>query len=170
MRLVAGVLEADAVGLEHAELVQSGHDRLLVEDAHHHRLPMDTRQRHYAQVDMAPVNGQTDTTVLRQAPLGDVHLGHDLHPRDRACSHPPGDSGDVMQDPVDSEAHAQLASVGRQVHIGGALLDGLRHDLVDKLDNRRVLSGLAQVDHFGADLLHLFDVAILLGDHVLEPV
>ena len=120
---------------------------------------------------MAPVDGQPDAAVLGQAPLGDVHLRHDLHARDRAARHPPRDGGGVVQHPVDAEAHAQLAPVGRQVDVGGALLDRLRDDLVDQLDDRRVVGGLAQVDDLGGVALFLLlDLAVLLGDDVLEPV
>ena len=40
--------------------------------------------------------------------------------------------------------------VGREVDVGGALLDGLGDDPVDELDDRRVVGGLAQVDDLGA--------------------
>ena len=65
---------------------------------------------------------------------------------------------DVLQHAVDAEAHAHLAAVGLEVDVGGALLDGLGDDLVDELDDRRVVGGLAQVDDLGGPgLLLLLD-------------
>ena len=61
-----------------------------------------------------------------------------------AGGHPPRHRGDVLQHAVDAEAHAQLAPVGREVDVGGAALDGLGDDLVDELDDRRVVGGLVQ--------------------------
>src|SRR3954464_13526697 len=42
----------------------------------------------------------------------------------------------VLEHAVDGEAGAQGAAVGRQVHVGGPLLDGLGDDAVDELDDR----------------------------------
>ena len=53
----------------------------------------------------------------------------------------------LEQHAVDAEAHAQLGClVGLEVDVRGAVLDRLGDDLVDELDDRRVVGGLAQVD------------------------
>ena len=57
-----------------------------------------------------------------------------------------------MQDAVDPEAHAQLFAVGGEVDVGGAPLDRLGDDLVDELDDGRVLGGLVQRDDLGVFL------------------
>ena len=127
-------------------LSSSHDDGLLVEHAHHDALAVDARQRHDAQVDVAAVDDQADAPVLGQALLGDVQLGHDLDARDHAGGHPPRHGGDVLQDAVDPEAHAQLAPFGREVDVGGAALDRLGDELVDELDYGRVVGGLVQGD------------------------
>ena len=83
-----------------------------------------------------PSTVRPDAAVLGQAPLGDVQLGHDLHARDHSGGHAPRDRSDVLQDAVNAHPHAHLVAVGRQVHVGGAPLDGLGDDLVDELDDR----------------------------------
>ena len=70
---------------------------------------------------------------------------------------------------VDAEAHAQLAPVGSQVDVGGAALDGLRDDLVDELDDRRVFGGLVQGDDLGA-FLAVLEGLRRLADDVFEAV
>ena len=95
---------------------------------------------------------QADAAVLRHAPLGDVEVAHDLHAADRAGDHPLGDRRRLLEHAVDAEAHAQLLAVGRQVHVRGADLDRLGDDLVDELDDRRLVAALAQLDDLGAPL------------------
>ena len=122
---------------------------------------MDAGQRDDAQVDVVAVDGEPDAAVLRDAALGDVEVAHDLHAADDAADHAPRHGGRVDEHAVDAEAHAQLVAVGREVHVGGALLDGLGDDPVDELDDRRVLGGLAQLDDLGAALLLLLEAGRL---------
>ena len=72
----------------------------------------------------------------------------------------------LAQHAVDAEAHAHVAALGLEVDVGGALLDGLRDDRVDELDDRRVVRGLADLGDLGQLLLALLD---RLGDRVVEP-
>ena len=59
-----------------------------------------------------PSTGEPEATVLWQAPLGDVEVGHDLHARRHAGRHPPRHGDRVVQHAVDAEADAQVAPVG----------------------------------------------------------
>ena len=115
--LVHRPLEALPLLVGQPELVELHHDRVLVEDAHHDRLAVYARQRHDSQVDVSAVDLQPDAAVLRQAPLGDVQVGHDLHARDhpRGCS--PWNRRDVLQDAVDAEAHTQLVPIGSEMDV-----------------------------------------------------
>ena len=115
-----------------------------------------------------PSTDQPDAPVLGQAPLGDVELGHDLHARDHPGGHLARHRGDVLQDAVDPEADPYLLAVGREVDIRGAPLDRLGDDLVDELDDRRILVALVQRDDLG-----VFFGLLLLGrvlDDVFEAV
>ena len=134
------------LALGHAERLDVHHDRVLVEDPHHDALAVDRRQRHDAQVDVVAVDGQADAPVLRDPPLGDVELGHDLDPRDDAGSHPSRDRRQVVEDAVDAQPDPQVLTVGRQVQIRGPRLDGLSDELVDEPNDRRVVGRLPQVD------------------------
>ena len=130
----------------HAELLERHDDVVLVEDADDDRLAVDARQRHDAQVDVAAVDGQADAAVLRACGARRCRGRHDLHAADDAGDHAPRHVRRLDEHAVDAEAHAQLGAVGLEVDVGGALLDGLGDDLVDELDDRRVVGGLAQVD------------------------
>ena len=81
MRLADAMLEPLALVIVIAELVQLHDDGLLVQDAQHDALAVDARQGHDAQIHPMPVDGEAEATVLGQAPLGDVQVGHDLHAR-----------------------------------------------------------------------------------------
>ena len=119
---------------------------------------------------MAAVHREPHAAVLGQAPLGDVQVGHDLHARDDTAGHAPRHRRHVLQHAVDAKAHAQLALVGGQVHVGGAALDRLGDDLVDELDRGGVVGAGAQIDHFSALALLLGLACLGLGDDVLETV
>ena len=56
---------------------------------------------------------------------------------------------DVAEHAVDAEAHAHLACRPARSGCRSAVLDRLGDDLVDELDDRRVVGGLAQVDDLG---------------------
>ena len=156
--LVEGALEALALWRGHAELLELHDDRALVEDPDDDRLAVHAGQRHDAQVDVMAVDRQADATILRDAPLGDVEVAHDLHAADDAEHHPPLDRGGLDEHAVDPEAHAQLVAVGLEMDVRGALLDGLGDDLVDEPDDRRVVGRLAQVDDVGRALVLLVAV------------
>ena len=132
---------------ERVEVV--GDAAVLVQDAHDDRLAVHAGQRDDAQVDVLAVDREPDAAVLRHAALGDVEVAHDLHAADRAGDHPLGDRRRLLQHAVDAEAHAQLTPVGGEVHVGGARLHRLGDDLVDELDDRRLVAALAQLDDLG---------------------
>ena len=55
---------------------------LLVEQTQHDALAAQRRHRRHAHVHLAVLQPQPDAPVLRNAPLGDVELGHDLEAAD----------------------------------------------------------------------------------------
>ena len=62
----------------HADLVQvERHDR-AVEHPHDDAFAEHRGQHADAQIDRVAADGQLDAAVLRQPPLGDVEIGHDL--------------------------------------------------------------------------------------------
>ncbi len=56
--------------------------RRPVQEAHDHALSVERGKRGNAQIDLAAQDLDLDAPVLRQAPLGDVELRHQLHARD----------------------------------------------------------------------------------------
>ena len=99
-----------------------------------------------AHVDRAAGDRQRQAAVLRQAALGDVEVGHDLHARDDAASHARGDPLRGGEHAVDAVLDARLAGDRSEVDVAGAELDGLGDDRVDELDDRRVVGLVADVD------------------------
>ena len=94
-----------------------------------------------------------EAAVLRDAPLGDVDVGHDLEPADDAGLDRLGRAHDLVQHAVDAEAHPQVVLGRLEVDVRRAVLDRLRDQQVDVLDDRRVLD----------DLLDLGEVVLLLA-------
>ncbi len=171
MGRLIGAVEALQLGALHAERLEPVDDDALVEDAHHDALAVDERQRHDADVDPAPLDGQREAPVLGHAPLGDVEVGHDLDPRDDAGGHPALDRRGRREHAVDAEQHARVPLLGVDVDVGGALLDRLGDDRVDELDDRRVGVGLLDEQAFaGLVLGALVDDVLDRLVHPDEPV
>src|SRR5690242_8139373 len=129
------LLESEAVQGE--LLLRALVERLFVQDAQHRVLAVDVRHDRDAEVDRPPAVEGLEAPVLRDAPLGDVELGEDLHAGNgllgllRVL-----DELDLRQDAVDAELDHEP---------GG---DGLHVD-VARADHQRVAQGRAhQADHF----------------------
>ena len=95
---------------------------------------------------MAALDEEADAAVLRDPPLGDVELGHDLDAGHHAADHSPRDRRRGGHDAVDAEPHAQLAALRLEVDVGRAHLDRLGDDRVHQLDDRGVVGGLLEID------------------------
>jgi hypothetical protein len=65
-----------------AQRVEIEDDALAVEDSHHHTFAVRSGHRGNAQVQLLAPHAVHDAAVLRQPPLGDVELGHDLDTAD----------------------------------------------------------------------------------------
>ena len=57
------------------------HHRRAVEDAQHHRLPVQRRDRGNTEINVLAAHRHLDAPVLRHPPLGDIKPRHDLDPR-----------------------------------------------------------------------------------------
>ena len=87
----------------------------------------------------AAVDGHLELAVLRTPPLDDVHVGHDLDAADERRAHVGRQRQHLVQRAVDAEADAHLL-VGRlDVHVRRTVAQRLGDDLVDDLDDGRVV-------------------------------
>ena len=145
-----------------AEMVEvDGFDRLrAVEQAQHDALAERGRYRRDAQVDVAAGDAQADSAVLRQALLGDIEARHHLDPRGDRRLKALGRRQYVVHHPVHAEAHHHFLFENFNMDVAGAVLDRLRQDAVDELDDRRRIVGTRQVQRLRRQFA---------GDHV-EPL
>ena len=114
--------------------------------------------------------------VLRDPPLGDVDVGHDLQPGDHAgLDRLAATRIDLVQHAVDAEPHPQVVLGRLEVDVGGAVLDRLRDQQVDVPDDRRVVDDRRQVATtaglvLGAQVVgHVAEVAVLALQPVDDP-
>ncbi|CAB4879520.1 unannotated protein [freshwater metagenome] len=126
---------------------------------------MDAGQRDHTQVDVLAVDLQADAAVLGNAALGDIELRHDLHAADRAGHHATRDRRRLLEDAVDPQAHAQIASVRLEMDVRCPALDALGDDPIDQLDQRRVVGAVTQLDDLRI-LVLLIDQCRGLNDFV----
>ena len=123
----------------HAEVVEAKDRPRLVEDSHDALLAPDGGGRGHPDVDLFAVDVGRQLTVLRTAPLDDVHARHDLDATHQPEAHGGGEHEDLLQCPVDPEADPDDVLGRLDVHIGGAVAHGLGEDAVDDLDHRSVV-------------------------------
>ncbi len=128
-----------------AEGMEVEHDRFAVEQTHHHTLAVCGRHGRYAQIEFLALHPHHDPTVLRQAALGNVELGHDLD----AADHGGGQIGrrafGLLQHAIDPVAHLQPVLERFDVNVGGARLDRPLDDQIDQPDHRRFRGQITQV-------------------------
>ena len=89
--------------------------------------------------------GDADAPVLGQAPLGDVHLRHDLDARGERGLQPPRRRLLVVEDAVDAIAHPQAVLEGLDVDVRGFGVHGLLDEEVDQPDHRRLEGHVAKL-------------------------
>ncbi len=85
-----------------------------------------------------------DTSVLRDAPLGDVHFRHDLEARDQRGLNVLRHRHGLVQDAVDAVADTDAFDARLDVDVRGFLADRLLHDGVGDADDRRFFGDLLQ--------------------------
>jgi hypothetical protein len=79
-----------------------------IENSDHHAFAVNGGRRSDAQIDIFAANGHGDPAVLRESPLRDVELGHDLDARNDRGGQPVRRRIDGPEYAVDAVAHAQL--------------------------------------------------------------
>ncbi len=155
------------------------HYRLAIEDTHHHRFAEAGRHGGDAQVQLLALHAQLNAAVLRQAALGDVELGHDLH----AADHRGGGTGrrrfHFVQHAIDAVAHFQAILERLDMHVGCALFHRALQDQVDQADHRRLGREVAQMFHvifFGRAAVEVFHdgahrratLAVITFDQIID--
>ena len=130
---------------EEAEVGEVEQRRALVEHAHDDLLAVHRRQRRDAEVDLLAGDVRRHASVLRDALLGDVEVGHDLQAADEAGLHLLRRAHHLVQHAVDAVPDAHVVLGRLDVDVGRAVLHALADDEVRQLDDRRVLGDLADV-------------------------
>ena len=101
---------------------------------------VETREIHFAAQRF-----DFDAAVLRQAALGDVELGHQLHARNHGGFHFARRRILVVEHAIHAIADAEFFLERLQVDVAGALFNRLRDDSVHLADDRRFARHVAQV-------------------------
>ena len=88
------------------------------------------------EVDRVPAHGQPDAAVLRQAPLGDVQVGHDLDARGDGEGQVPRRRHHLVQHAVGADADLELVLERLEVQVAGVVLDRQQQHHVQQLAHR----------------------------------
>src|SRR5581483_9424837 len=87
-----------------AQALQLQIDGRAVQHAQHDRLPELRGQRGHAEVDQLVPEVDRDAAVLREAPLGDVQVGHDLDAGNHRQGQVLGRRGHLVKGAIDAVA------------------------------------------------------------------
>ncbi len=117
--------------------------------------------RRNANVDLLITRLQIHAPVLRQSPLGDVHVRHHFQSRNdrRVQQAQLRGHRDFVQDPVDPVTNANVALERLDMNIGRALHDRFANNLVHEFHHRRFRIVRADVG-CGFAFLQNFEVAL----------
>ena len=111
-----------------------------VENSQHHAFAMRRRRGRDTEIDVLAANGQPDTAVLRQPPLGNVEPRHQLDARHDGCPQPVRRRLDVAQNAVDAVPNTQFRLQRFDMNVGCPGFDGTVDQQVDE-PNHRCLAG-----------------------------
>ena len=139
-----------------------GHVQLqvgLVQKPHDDFLPKKCGKDGDPDIEFLPIaHLELDSTVLRQPPLRNIKVRHDLKSRNQGVLEPKRRVHDLMEYPVHPKPYAEDLLVRLNVDIAGATLGCIGQNSVDQRDHRSLVGGLLkflQVDIFlVADNLH----------------
>ena len=105
-----------------------------------------------------------DATVLGQASLGDVEVGHDLETRGNRRDQGLGQILEMpLQHPIQAVAHLQALFLRFDVDVAGAAVDRLDQDPVHQAHHRRGVGHSARGGLQILDFIDLLELAALAG-------
>ena len=176
-------LLVDVLGKPHVLKIERG--RGLVENSHNDRLAMGCREARYAKVNWPSRDGKRNTSVLRDAALGDVQVRKNLDTRDDRWSHLDVRRLHLVKSAVDAVAYLEVVLKRLDVDVRRTVHDALVENEIYKADDcgrvRRVLHRSDVVDirggktlvvakPFAERLYHVGDgvvrIAVVLGNAV----
>ena len=137
---------------------------LLVEDTHDHAFAVVERRSRDAEIEVEGFLGElleNDAPVLRQAPLGNIEVAHDLDARDQCRRDLGGQAELFLAQAVDAVADNDLVLLRLDVDVARSRKVRVLDDPVGQLDDRAgllvhefVVAGLDHRAELRADLLH----------------
>ena len=128
--------QAGVFVLRQAEFFQRGDQRRGVEDPEDRLLPEDRRQRRDPQFDLFLRFDPLEPAVLGPALFGDVQAAEHLDPADDGAIDDPGEGVHGAEHAVHPEADDRAVALGFDVDVGGAVLEGLAQDGIQRRDHR----------------------------------
>ena len=173
LRRLEGLLEALEVVADQAQRGERGRQRRDLEDADGDVLAVHAGDGGEAQVDALSARElEARAAVLRQPPLGDVEVAHDLDAADDAGLQLLGELAQLVQHAVDAAAHAQRVLRRLQVDVRGVHAGGVGEQGVDDLDDVGVDDAAALIDLLAlvAGVLELAARTEVDGHGLVEPV
>ena len=135
-RTLNHALQRSQVSVSQAQLVQGNDAFLPVQHPQDYILPVQRRQRGYAEIHLPSRHGQGNTAVLRQTGFGYVQPRHHLHPHGKRRPVVLMQAAHLPQHAVDAVTKAQEALFRFKVDIRGAAFHRVGQQGIDQPDYR----------------------------------
>ena len=157
----------------HADALKVEDHPLLVEQTQHDPFTVEHRDDRHTHIDLAPLDTDVDSSVLRESFFGNVQAGHDLQSRDDRVRK----LMDLRREWLDAE-HAVDAKADREpfllrldMDIARSLFEGFDQQLVHQLDDGRSLGRLSQFTQLIGDGIEEFNTLFeTLRDQQIDGV
>ena len=169
VRLVDQPLKLSERFLVQPQLREAVKNGRLVKDAHHDALAKNHRDHAHTNIHLPAADRELDAAVLWQSPLGDVHVREYLNTADDRRLEPIDlrRHGGLLQHAVDTVSNRERPLVRLNMNVASALVNRLKDNLVDQLDDAGLLRHLQQVL---AVILRAGEGEILTAGHFLNRV
>src|ERR1051325_5161521 len=152
----------------HSELGQRNASALFVEKSQDDALPAERWDRRNANVDLSILQSQTNASVLRDASLGDVEVGHDLDAandrrrkvrRRRRC---------FLKNSIDAVPHTEAVLITLEVDVRRPCIERLDEQQIDQSNDRRLVRQMQQIVEWNLVAAYNTSLASQSGDHALR--
>ena len=166
------LIEALVFRFMEAQLLKIHQALLLVENTHDDALAMAGGQRTDSKIDRPAVQLDLDTAILRSAFLSHIHSRHDLDTREDRSLQTLGRIFFLNTDAVNTIANPHALLEWLDMNITGPLLESVRDQLGDILDDRRIVglsifTGILAAANLYAIISLANDVAEIPGEPVI---
>jgi len=152
----------------HPQLAELAQRAALIQNSQDHAFAKRRRHGGHPKIDLGIGRREFQVPVLRDEPLGDIELGHDLDTANDRSLEVLGRGRHLVQDAVNPVLDPKLVLERLDMDIAGAVVDRFEDDQVHQIDQRGLADQILQIPH-GVNRFRHVDGVDLVGQRVGHP-